>query len=65
MQQALEQIQRLFSMIPDPAMRNCVALAVCIILYGVFISGTERRKPRATHRAMRSPDSVLRDVVVR
>jgi hypothetical protein len=65
MQQALEQVQHLFSMIPDPAMRNCVALAVCIILYGVFISGAERRKPRAARHGMRSPDSVLRDVVVR
>jgi hypothetical protein len=65
MQQALEQFQHLVSMIPDPAMRNGIALAVCMILYGVFVSGSERRKPGVMHRAMRTPDSVLRDAVTR
>ncbi len=64
MSQIIDQIQRVMSAIPDPAMRNGIALSVCMLLYCVYLRARENQ-PRARSRAFRTADSVLRDVVVR
>lgn len=53
-----------FSSISDQAMQNTIAMAVCVVLYGVFIHERGKR-PQSRHRSMRAADSVLRDVAVR
>jgi hypothetical protein len=59
--ETFERLYSAFSSLPDHAMRNCIAMAVCVVLYGVFISGGERNKRRGNSRSMRDPDSILRD----